>query len=315
MSGTRDLASAPISEVVRLPGGNGLASPLFEMPSEFFRIFSWQHIEVGTEALIADGEVVRQSDGIVNPLGLLFRKQYARRVLLRPAPLTDIQASALTQDQLDLRLTISINYLVRDPQLAASMEAPITTLAQLAAGTVAEHIRGGTLAQIVGDDGALRVALREKMNASPSLHETFEIIEVLKAVPEGDERLIEITRQTRAEKARTSLITAKGKNLLAEEQVAQQIARMRLGVDEERKEAEHQRVMVMREAELRAQNLQSMAAAMALAASTGTDPGKLAEMFLRITGQGGNIPALPIIDEVSDLPPATAEEETETHEQ
>jgi hypothetical protein len=308
------MASAPIVEVVRLPGGNGLASPLFEMPSEFFRVFSWQHIEIGTEALIVDGEVLRQSDGIVNPFGLLFRKQYARRVLLRPAPLTDIQASALTQDQLDLRLTLSINYVVRDPMLVASMEAPITTLTQLSAGIAAEHIRGSTLAQIVGDEGALRVALREKMNASPSLHEAFEIIEVLKAVPEGDERLIEIIRQTRAEKSRASLITAQGKNLLAEEQVARQIARMRLGVDEERKEADHQRVMVLREAELRAQNLQSMAAAMALAASTGTDTAKLAEMFLRMTGIRGDTPALPTTDESGDFPLLPADEEAENDE-
>lgn len=304
MSHEKSLATLSIFDVVRQPGGNGLASALFEMPSEFFHIFSWQHIEVGTEALIVDGEIVRQSDGILNPFGMLLRRQYARRVLLRPAPLTDIQAHALTKDQLELTLTVSVNYLVRDPQLVASMEAPIHTLIQLVTGITAEYIRGERLEDIVHDDGIVRTTLRDRLNASPSLHDAFEIIEVLKTLPMGDERLIEIARQTRAEKARTALIGAQGKNALAEEQVALEIARMRLQLDEQRRQADHERLMVIREAELKAQNLQSMSAAMALAASSGGDAAKLADMFLNLIGKPTIAPSLPAFAAEEGLPPA-----------
>ena len=317
MSNEKTLATLSIFDVVRQPGGNGLASPLFEMPSEFFRIFSWQHIEVGTEALIVDGEIVRQSDGILNPFGMLLRRQYARRVLLRPAPLTDIRAHALTKDQLDLTLTVSVNYLVRDPKLVASMEAPIHTLTQLVTGITAEYIRGERLEDIVHDDGLLRTTLRDRLNVSPSLRDAFEIIEVLKALPTGDERLIEIARQTRAEKARTTLIGAQGKNLLAEAQVALEITRMHADMDEQRKAADHQRVMVIREAELKAQNLQSMAAAMALAASSGGDTAKLADMFLNLIGKPNIAPSLPdfsINAEPPSAPESPASDEGGSHD-
>jgi hypothetical protein len=300
-----NLAQISIYEAVRLPGGNGLATPLFEMPAEFFRVFSWQHVEAGTEVLIIDGQVLRQSDGLVNPFGLLFRRQYGRRVLLRPAPLTDINAKALTSDQLDLTLTVSVNFMVSDPLKVAAMEAPLTTLTNVVAGLTAEYIRGETLATIVKDDSQLRNTLRERLNVAPSLREAFEVIEVLKAIPTGDERLIEIGRETRAEEARRSLIIAQGQNRLADNAINHEIAALRAQLDEQRKEADHRRAMQLKEAEVMAQNFQSMAAAIALASSTGADGGKLAEMFLKITGKNDPLTkALPTLAQ-NNLPADT----------
>ena len=148
-------------------------------------------------------------------------------------------------------------------------------------------------------------------------NDAFEIIEVLKALPTGDERLIEIARQTRAEKARTTLIGAQGKNLLAEAQVALEITRMHADMDEQRKAADHQRVMVIREAELKAQNLQSMAAAMALAASSGGDTAKLADMFLNLIGKPNIAPSLPdfsINAEPPSAPESPASDEGGSHD-
>lgn len=308
MSTSNQIATMSLVEAVKLSGGNGLATPLFEVPAEFFNVFSWQYVEIGMEAVIIDGQVMRQSDVLINPLGLLFRRQYARRVLLRPAPLIDVSAKALTSDQLDLMLTVSINYRVTDPLKVTAMEAPIPILTNIVMALVAEHIRSDMLTNIVKDEGQLRATLRERLNAAPSLRDTFEVIEVLKAIPLGDERLIEIGRQVREEEARTALIAAEGKNRAAEHGFSHDIAELRMQLEEQQKETEHRRKMQLREAELMAQNFQSMAAAMALAASAGGDTAKLADMFLKITSKS-NISEAPDALPAPDMQTAKAEDQ------
>ena len=57
----KQLAEMPIFEVVRMPGGNGLASPTFQVPLNFLSVFGWQHVEQDVEALICDGEVITKT--------------------------------------------------------------------------------------------------------------------------------------------------------------------------------------------------------------------------------------------------------------
>jgi len=302
MSMNTPISRLSIHEAIKLPGGNGLTSPLFELPTEFFGLFSWQHIEAGMEALIMDGRVVRRSDFVLNPLGFFQKQKYARRVLLRPAPLTEISARALTHDLLELTLTVSVNYEVSDPAQVATMEAPLTTLSQLIAGVVAEHIRCETLDTLVRDDGALRSKLKDRLNAADSLRSTFTIIEVLKALPDGDERLIEIKRQAREAELRQDLIGWQGKNRVADYEANHQIAALKAELEERIKAADHQRALQLQQGALAAQNLQSMANAMALSAATGADSSKLVELFLRLSSPGVAPTALSTGDRAASQP-------------
>jgi len=278
----QQISLASIYDAVKLPGGNGLASPLFELPSEFFGLFSWQYVEEGAEALIVDGKVIRRSDPMFSLAGLLRRRMVGRRVLLRPAPLLDLCARALTKDQLELSLTVSLSYAVRDPLAVASLEKPIETIRQRVIGAVAEYIRSQTLLDLLHDDGTLRSRLADQLNVAPSIREGFSIVEVLKALPSGDERLIEIGRKQREAELMQPLIALQGKNQVAAYAAEHQIEILKSELENQRRTAEMQREMQQRQAELNAQNLQSIAASLSLAASTGADPAKLADVLLKL---------------------------------
>lgn len=284
MKVSQQISRASIYDAVKLSGGNGLASPTFEIPAEFFGIFSWQYVEEGTEALIVDGQIIHRADPVINLLSFL-KRTYGRRVLLRPAPLIDLSASALTSDQMDVTLTVSINYTVRQAQQVAAMERPIETIRQLVVGIVAEHIRTDTLLNILGDNGQLRQELCDRLNCAPSIRELFNVVEVLKALPTGDERFIELGRKMREAELRQPLIDLEGRNRTASFVFDHEISAMRASLDEQLQTAAHQRAMQRRQAELDAQNFQSMAASIALAASTGADPARVAEVFLKMARQ------------------------------
>jgi len=214
--------------------------------------------------------------------GLLRRRMVGRRVLLRPAPLLDLCARALTKDQLELSLTVSLSYAVRDPLAVASLEKPIETIRQRVIGAVAEYIRSQTLLDLLHDDGTLRSRLADQLNVAPSIREGFSIVEVLKALPSGDERLIEIGRKQREAELMQPLIALQGKNQVAAYAAEHQIEILKSELENQRRTAEMQREMQQRQAELNAQNLQSIAASLSLAASTGADPAKLADVLLKL---------------------------------
>ena len=71
------------------------------------------------------------------------------------------------------------------------------SLTNLVTGVVAEYIRSDTLENIVKDDGTLRHQLKQILESSPSIRGNYNVGEVLKALPTGDERILEIIRKTR----------------------------------------------------------------------------------------------------------------------
>ena len=169
----------------------------------------------------------------------------ARRVLLSPAPLNDVSAKALTADHLELTLVVSAKYLVVDPAYVAGLEAPLSELENLLIGAIAEYIRGKNLEDIVRDDGTLRAELKERLENSTTIRDKFDVIEVLKALPTGDERIIEIIRQTRAEIERRTLIEQEGQNLAIQAKYDLAVERARKELKDEFEERQHFRDLEM----------------------------------------------------------------------
>jgi len=205
----------PIGDAVTpSSGGSGLASAAFAPRLPWLGIGGWLHIkEPGKECLVIDARhVVQDTRVYLSPMRLLGRPLTARRVLLSPAPLNDVSAKELTSDRLPLTLLVSVKYEVADPVYVASLQAPLSELTNLITGKVAEYIRSDTLENIVRDDGSLRQRLRQQIEMSPTISGTYNIIEVLKALPTGDERIIEIIRQTREALQSSALIEQEGRN-------------------------------------------------------------------------------------------------------
>jgi hypothetical protein len=305
----QQLSVASIYDAVKLSGGNGLASPPFEIPTGFFGLFSWQHVEEGTEALIIDGKTVRRGDPTLSLWNVFGRRMVGRRVLLRPAPLVDLGATALTTDQLSLTLTVSVQYTVANPQYVSTLERPIDILQQRIIGAIAEYIRTDTLTALLRDDGTLRAVLRERLNEAASIRDGFTIVEVLKALPSGDERFIELSRQVRAAEMKQPLIVLENQNKLMEQSAAQQLKLLDIQLDEQRRDAEHRRRMQQQQAELDAQKFQSMAASLSLATGMGSDPNPLAEVFRQLMQSPGAAIAPPETPTPAALP-APSEPET-----
>lgn len=274
-----DLFRLPINQVVKLEGGNGLASPAFHAPLTFLGAFGWQHVEEGVEALVCDGEVVPRTHFTTDWLRTLGRRKFLRRVQLQPAPLTDVRATALTSDQIELTLTVSVKYEVVDPGYVASLQDPIGELTNLVIGCAAEFIRSKSFESTVGDEGRLRPLLKQVLEREPSIRGRYSIVQILKALPSGDDRLIEIVRQRRIAAAEHGLTEERGKNRLIEAQYDQQIAARKADLQEMMADRQHGRQMEELHAKLAAETQQSFLQAFADIAAAGMDPSKLAPLL------------------------------------
>jgi len=259
------LAKMPISEVVNLPGGNGLASPAFHM----FRILRWEHVEEGVEALVCDGQLVPRTTLTVDWLRAIGKNRFFRRVLLQPAPLTNISAKALTEDGLDLTLTVSVKYMVVNPVYVAALQSPLVELTDLIIGLVAEYIRSDTLDSIVADDGKLRTALKRHLENAPTLNGHYAVTEILKAIPSGDESLLEIARQKRIAETQSGLIDIEGRNRVMEAGYQHEIDSQAAHLQDEMADRKHQRDMQAQRAKLVADVQQSALKAISDIASSG----------------------------------------------
>lgn len=275
----RDIAQMSIDQAVQLPGGNGLASPAFRAPLDFLGIYGWQHVEQGVETLICDGEVVGRTRFTSDWFSVIGRRRFLRRVLLQPAPLVDIKASALTRDQLSVTVRISVKYALLDPVHTASLQDPIAEIIGTLTGCTAELIRSITLDQILGDAGGLREELKQRLEKEPGVGDWYEIVRVLSMIPEGDERLIEVGREQRLAEEERGLVEAQGENELIAANYQRQIEARRAQLEEMRADREHQREMERRTAQYAAQSQQALLNALGNVAAAGMDPGKLAEVF------------------------------------
>jgi len=274
MATDQQIAQMPIQEAVLLPGGNGLASPPFQVPMNILGIFGWHNIETGVEACVCDGILIPSTKAKTEFIRLIGRRSFVRRVLLKPGPL-EVVSSALTQDQLKLTLTVSIKYEVEDPVYVSSLENPLAELRNLVEGLTVEYIHSKSFAEFVGDEGEVRALLKARLQAEDTISGKYIIHDVLKAIPSGDERLIEITRKTRAAAEQRYLIEEEGKNREVEARHNVTIAREQAQLDEEIAQRKHEREKEIRELEARSEIMKTAISTLGEVAKSGIDPTKL----------------------------------------
>ncbi|NLS80074.1 MAG: hypothetical protein GXY76_22770 [Chloroflexi bacterium] len=292
-----------ISEAVRQPGGNGLASPAFQA-SLFFGVLGWQNVESGVEALVCDGELVPHTRTMADFMRLLGRRRFVRRVMLRPAPL-EVSAAALTSDQRQLTLTIAVKYEVTNPVHVASLQSPLSELTNLAIGTVAEYIRTKTFGELVGGGDATRARLLECFGHVTSIRDGVAILEILKAEAVGDERLIEIERKTAEAKAAAALVDTEWRNHVIEAGYQEQIRRGQAAIEEERAQREHARDMEKMRLEKQAGLIEAGIATLGQVAASGMDPTRLTQEVANLWREQIQNPGQDGVKEIAS-PKATA---------
>lgn len=293
MRSPQEIATMPLSEAVRLPGGNGLASPAFRLSLGLLGVIGWQHVEEGVEALICDGERVGKTRLTAEVLRLIGRRRFLRRVMLQPAPLADVRATALTMDQLQMTLVVSVKYTVTDPAHVASLQDPMSELTDALVGIVSEYIRSKRCADIVSDVGGLREELKYYLQQSPVFGQYYGVTAVLKALPSGDDRLFEIERKKRIELGRQVLVDLEGENRARAAEYDQQIAARAAQLQDGIAQRDHDRQMEMRRAELQAQTDQTLIQAISQVAAAGMDPSKALTPLIERGQQasGGEVPS------------------------
>lgn len=292
------LRRLPIEEAVLAQHkGNGLASDMFPLELPWLGIAGWLQIEPGKECIVIDGKrVIRQTQICFTPLRFIGKPIYARRVLLQPAALTDLSAKGQTSDQFALTLVTTVKYTVTNPVYVATQQAPITQLVELISGRIAEYVRSDTLENIFSDsEGTIRKKLKVQMESSPSVRGYYSIAEVLKALPTGDERVIELIRKIRFETNRSGLIEQEGANALAEAEYKQQIKRREEELRDEFARRQHERDLEMKQMTLQFQVLQEVVSMVGQVASSGVNPAGTIEEIRKLLQSSTTIREIPRI--------------------
>lgn len=300
MATNQEIAQMPIQQVVLEPGGNGLASPAFQIPLNILSIFGWHNIEQGVEACVCDGVLVPSTKIKAELARMIGRKSFVRRVLLKPAPL-EISAKGLTRDQLELTLNVAIKYEVRDPVYVASLSDPLAELKHFFIGITAECLRSRTFEEFISDEGDVRTDLYHRFQDAFIFSDKYNLGEVLKVIPTGDERLIEITRKTRAAAQTANLVDLEGQNREIEAAHKLNIARGEATLNEEIAQRKHEREKEIRELEAREEIMKTAIAALGKVAEAGIDPAHVTkEVFSAVVNSvqntrlaSGTNPALP----------------------
>ena len=274
MATDQEIAQLPIQDVVKLPGGNGLASPAFQIPLNILLIYGWHNIEQGVEACVCDGDIIPKTRLRAEFMRLIGRKNFVRRVLLKPAPL-EIVASGLTQDKLKLSLSIAVKYEVKDPVCVASLSDPLVELKNFFEGITAEFIRKESFEYFISAEGSVRKRLKERFDETDTFQGVYLINEVLKVIPTGDETLLEITRKTKAAEQQSNLLEAEGLNREVESKHNLKIARDQAVLDEEIAQRKHEREKEIRELEAREEILKAAINTLGDVAGAGIDPSKV----------------------------------------
>jgi len=256
-------------------GGNGLSSASYVPSLNFLRTLGWLSIkDSDKECIVIDGRhVIRRTRLFFAPMLLVGKPINARRVLLSPPPLEDIKATALTSDQLNLTLVVTVKYSVIDPIYVASLAAPLAELTNLITGVIVERIHAHTLEDIVKDDGTLRQMLKRTLSESVSIKNHFRIDEVLKALPTGDERIIEIIRQTREAIQKQALIDQEGQNRERVATVDLAIKKKEAELEEEFTQRQHRRDMEILHLQQEYEAMRELMRTIAQVAASGVNPG------------------------------------------
>ncbi len=240
MSYDNSIVTANIHEAVRMQGGNGLSTPAFQPPLNFLIIFAWVNVESGVEALVCNGEVLTKTKLRADFLRIIGRKSYFHRVLMKPAPL-EIQAQALSSDEIKVGLDVSLKYEVIDPIYAASTQDPLEELSNLLIGVTAESMRRFTSNEVISADDQVKQLIKSKLNSSPIVSNHYRIVEILKVMPTIDESLINIRKQIKEATEKATLIEAQGQNKEIESVSNLKIARLEAQLQEEIKNLDHEK--------------------------------------------------------------------------
>lgn len=261
----------PIQEAVsQTHNGNGLVSDAFPLILPWREIAGWVKVEEKVECLTINGtRVKRRTHFRIDPMRLIGKPSSARRVLLAPAPQVIPTVEALSKDKWTTRIDATITLRVRDPikMLAAR---PFEDLSHLAQGVIGEHIRSNDYEELLSDTGDMRHALEARLRDSPTL-QGLEIIEVPIKVT-ADERMLETRRLEEIQRQMRTLVQLQGENKLTEAEYQIQIREMEARLGQWMKQQEHERDMERRTAELEAEMLQGLVAAIAEIAASGLDP-------------------------------------------
>jgi hypothetical protein len=276
MANDQEIAKMPIQQVVLQPGGNGLSSPPFQIPLNILGIFGWHNIETGVEACICDGALIPKTKAKTEFVRLIGRRSFVRRVLLQPGPL-EFASTAFTQDELKLTLNVSVKFEVIDPVYVSSLSDPLSELRNLFEGITSEFIRSESLFAFTSDQGKAREQLKVRFQNSGTVKAGYVIHEVLKAIPSGDEGLIDIKRKTRIAAQENELIEVEGINRELESQHNLVIARKEAELAEEIAQNKHEREKEIRELEARADIMKTAISTLGEVAKSGIDPTKLAK--------------------------------------
>jgi hypothetical protein len=264
-----------ISEVV-MPknGGNGLTSVAYSPTLPFLGILGWVEVkDPDKECIVIDGKhKLGRTQLYFSPMILFGKPINARRILLAPPPLEDIKATALTNDQLELTLVVSVKYSISNPIYVASLSAPLSELNNLITGVIVEQIHTHSLEDIVKDDGSLRSMLEKKISESNSIKNNFKIDEVLKALPTGDERIIEIIRQTREAIKKGALIKQEGENKTIVAGYDITIKKREAELKDEFEQRQHGREMEMLRMQNQFEAMREVMRAIAQVAASGVNP-------------------------------------------
>ncbi len=255
-------------------GGNGLASSPFNPTLKWFNLLGWINVkEPEKEAVVIDGiKTIKKTQLYFAPMRLLGKPLNARRVLLSPSPLVDIKANGLTSDELDLTLVITVKYSVINPAYVASLSAPLSELKDIITGTLIEQIHSSTLEDIVKDDGTLRLAIKAQLDTSSTIINNYKIEGVLKALPTGDERIIEIIRQTREAYQKKALLTQEGQNKVIAAGYDIEIEKAKVTLQEEIKQLQFEREKELLKLTSEFQVMQETMRSIAQIAASGVSP-------------------------------------------
>ena len=254
-------------------GGNGLASAPFSPLLKWLNLFGWIEVkDYEKECVVIDGTlIIQKTQFFFAPMRLLGKPMNARRVLLHPSPLVDIKGDALTSDRYDLSLIVSVKYSVIDPCYVASLSEPLSELIDTIKGKIVEEIHGNELLEIIKDEGELCQELNRQLKQTQVVKNHYDI-EVIKAEPTGNAKIIEIIRQKREELARKELYEQEGENKRIIARHDLEIDRLRAELDDEFTNREFRRQKEILKLSSEYEILREMTRAIAQIAASGLNP-------------------------------------------
>ncbi len=182
MATDQEIANMPIEDVVKLPGGNGLASPPFRVPSDILSIYEWKNIDEGIEAIICEGKQIPKPQLKAEFLRLIEQKNFVRRVLIKPATMK-LFIDGSTRDTQYLQLSFDITYEIRDPVKVTLLSDPLKELRNIIQDISSEYINNHPLIYFIHRESKVQNQLKGKFNHHIKVNKIYNILHVSNVTP------------------------------------------------------------------------------------------------------------------------------------